>query len=240
MIANFMAAVDDLDTQASGKLEGIVFDLRGNPGGQFQLAIFVSSLFLEKGTIVTGTTRNGRLVTHTTYDVIPVLAHTVKNPPSDLDKVVKILQTKPLSVLTDGSTASAAEIVTGALKDNGRAVIIGGTTYGKGVGYNRFNLPTGGVLLITSLDYLTPSGFNLSNKGIQPGIVVDQPRGSQVDEQLNAGVKSVKDQVLNPVKKTSTNGSKSIDIDDLRHVLKISILCLLVLLVINLRRSRLR
>jgi len=239
-IATFMAAVQDLDTQAGGKLEGIVFDLRGNPGGQFQLAIFVSSLFLEKGTIVTGTTRSGRLVTHTTYDVIPVLAHTVTNPPSDVDKVVKILQTKPLSVLTDGSTASAAEIVTGALKDNGRAVIIGGTTYGKGVGYNRFNLPTGGVLLITSLDYLTPSGFNLSNKGIQPGIAVDQPRGSKVDEQLNAGVKSVKDQILNPVKKNSTNGSKSIDIDDLRHVLRISILCLLVLLVINLRRSRLR
>src|SRR5262249_46556513 len=149
-------------------------------------------------------------------------------------------QLEPLSSLTAGSSASAPQNVTQATKDHARAVIIRGTTYGKGVRYNRFNLPTGGVLLITSLDYLTPSGFNLSNKGIQPGVAVDQPRGSQVDEQLNAGVKSVKDQILNPVKKPTTNGSKSIDIDDLRHVLRISIICLLVLLVINLRRSRLR
>ncbi|HEY9868171.1 MAG TPA: S41 family peptidase [Candidatus Obscuribacterales bacterium] len=238
MIGLFLAAVEDLNTQAGGKIEGIVFDLRGNPGGQFQLAILVSSLFLEKGTIVTGTTRSGRIVTHTTYDVIPVLPHTLTNPPSDVDKLVALLQSAPLVVLTDGSTASAAEIVTGALKDNGRAVVVGGTTYGKGVGYSRFNLPTGGVLLITSLDYLTPSGFNLSNKGIQPNQAVDQPRGSKVDEQLNAGVRSVKDQILNPVKKPDTQKSKSVNVDNLRHVLRLTILLLLLLLVINLRRSR--
>lgn len=194
--------------KVSGGFNGLILDLRGNPGGQFQLAIFVSSLFIENGTVVSSTTRQGRLVTHERYEVIRPFAHDFDGQPAEIVALMKDLFVVPMSVLTDGSTASSSEIVTGALKDNGRATVIGTTTYGKGVGYQTGRLPTGGVLSITSLDYLTPSGFNLSNKGISPNLVVEQPRGSKVDEQLAAAVKDIqqkqlKNQIVPALPKTS-------------------------------------
>lgn len=190
VVAEFVGHIADLQKK-SGGLKGLVLDLRGNPGGQFQLALEVASLFIQKGTVVSTTTRDGRMVTHTTFDVIPPQAHDFSGLPVDAVKLINSLYTVPLTVLVDGSTASSAEIVTGALKDNGRATVIGTTTFGKGVGYVTGRLPTGGVLLITTLDYLTPSGYNLANKGISPNVVVERPAGSAVDDQLASGVKDV-------------------------------------------------
>lgn len=192
--ANQLAA---LHKQAGGKFEGLVLDLRGNPGGQFQLAIMVSSLFVEKGTVVSSTTRNGRLVTHTRFETVKPFAQDFSGAEPALIALMKDLYTVPMSVITDGSTASAAEIVTGALKDNDRARIVGQTTYGKGVGYQTGRLPTGGVLSITSLDYLTPSGYNLANKGIVPHTVVVQLRGSLIDTQLSVALDEIKQQQKN-------------------------------------------
>lgn len=93
-----------------------------------------------------------------------------------------------MAVLVDGSTASAAEILSGALKDNGRAIVIGTTTYGKGVGYSRHNLPTGGAIQITELKYVTPNGTNLAGKGLTPHKVVEQPRVGTADEPLTAAL----------------------------------------------------
>lgn len=204
VVIEFVGHIAELQKK-SGGLKGLVLDLRGNPGGQFQLALDVASLFIQKGTVVTSTTRTGRMVTHTTFDVIPPQAHDFSGAPVDAVALMNTLYTVPLTVLVDGSTASSAEIVTGALKDNGRATIVGTTTFGKGVGYNMGRLPTGGILMVTTLDYLTPSGYNLANKGITPNVVVERPAGSVVDDQMATGVKDVTEKAA----KLSTNSSST-------------------------------
>lgn len=173
-----------------GELEGLILDLRGNPGGHFGAAIQTASLFMEEGTIVSSKTRVGRVVTREVWDVVPPMDHLFHNAPEDLGKYVKSLFKVPMVVLIDKSTASAAEIVTAALQEGNRATVIGReASYGKGVGYSQDVLPTGGVLKITSLDYLTPKGVNLSKRGVTPDILVDQPRDSTKDVVLEAAEK---------------------------------------------------
>lgn len=201
-----------IEAGTKGNLKGLILDLRGNPGGVFGVALETASVFLEKGTIVTTTTREGRLVTNTGYNVSPALPHEFAGQPKNLTAFIKALYDVPMVVLVDGNSASCAEILTGALKDNHRAIIVGTTTYGKGVGYSRDQLPTGGVITITSLDYLTPSGFNLSHKGITPDVVVDQPRGAvSTDVQLAAAVQALNTQIAKPPSagsKPVTNGGE--------------------------------
>jgi len=205
----FLQALTALQQAAHGNLSGLVFDLRGNPGGEFQLALQVASIFMEKGTVVTSTTRDGRMVTHEAYEVIPPQKHDFSGADDETVQMIKDYYTVPMVVLVNNSTASSSEIVTGALKDSGRATIIGTTTYGKGVGYTNGRIPPGGVLYITRLDYLTPSGYNLSHKGIAPQVVVDNTPGSKVDEQLATAVEVLKQLHPDPLKNGKASGNKT-------------------------------
>lgn len=200
MIQGFVSELRRLHTESGGKLNGIVLDLRGNPGGIFDLSRQVASLFLAEGVIVTSTTRDGLELHEERFSVVKAWAHDFGDAPAEAVAFIHNLETAPMAVLIDGSSASCAEILTGALKDNGRAVIIGETTYGKGVGYQAGRHRAGGWLSVTSLSYLTPSGYNLANKGIPPHEVVLQPRGAALDIPLDAAIKAVKQQQMTPAK----------------------------------------
>jgi len=189
-VGMFLQALGQAWEQSEGQINGLVFDLRYNSGGLVTMALSVSSAFLEKGTVTTTTTRQDRSVQETHYKVMPVPNYLESQMPKDAAAFTHFLQTVPMVVLTNGSTASASEITTGALKDNDRAYVIGTHTFGKAVGYTREKLPNGGVLQVTNLSYLTPNGSNISDKGIMPDKVVNQPRGQAImgenDEQLQA------------------------------------------------------
>ena len=154
-------------TQALGKLEqqgakAYVLDLRRNGGGLVSEAQLVASAFLEDGKVVT---TRGRSVKEQTLSATG-------------DPVVP---KKPLVVLVDRDTASAAEIVTGALQDDGRAEVIGTRTFGKGVFQQVIELSNGGALDITAGQYFTPKGTNLGGKGVSTGAGITPDRMAKDD-----------------------------------------------------------
>lgn len=189
-VQNFVKALTQLYAGTDGQINGLIFDLRYNSGGLVTMSLAVSSMFLENGTVTATTTRTDRSITETHYKVMPVPAYLEARMPQPAAEFTHFLQTVPMVVLTNGSTASASEITTGALQDNGRAFVIGVRTFGKAVGFTDTPMPNGGVIQVTNLTYLTPSGKNIADKGIDPNLVVEQPRGKQIlsddDEQVKA------------------------------------------------------
>ena len=150
-------AIRDLTAQSGNKLKGFVIDLRNNPGGLLDQAISVSDAFLEKGEIVS--TRGRR----------PEVTQRFNAHPGDFT------ENKPLIVLINGGSASAAEIVAGALQDQGRATVIGTRSFGKGSVQTIIPLGSGnGALRLTTARYFTPSGRSIQAKGISPDIEVLQ------------------------------------------------------------------
>jgi carboxyl-terminal processing protease len=158
-------AVADLTTKAGDKLKGFVIDLRNNPGGLLDQAISVSDAFLEKGEIVSTRGRNAE-------DTQRFNARA-----GDLSKG------KPIIVLINGGSASASEIVAGALQDHRRATLIGTRSFGEGSVQTIIPLGSGkGALRLTTARYFTPSGRSIQAKGISPDIEVLQ----DVPEELKA------------------------------------------------------
>lgn len=188
----FTDALISLHQEAGGKLSGLILDLRGNPGGEVEIAKTMAELFLEKGTIFSTRTRKERQVVHEVVDISPPSLYYYDDMPKEMAAAARDYLKVPMVVLVDGSTMSASEILTGALKDNGRATIIGTTTWGKGIGMLMGQIPPGGIISVTSLDYLTPSGYNLSGRGIDPDIEVERHPDSKVDEQLERAVDFLK------------------------------------------------
>ena len=129
---------------------GLILDLRNNPGGLLTEAVRVASIFVADGTIVTTRGRSQ-----------PTIVYTATGHP--------LAPQVPLVVLVNRGTASSAEIVTGALKDRGRATVVGTHTYGKGVFQEIEEVPGGGALDITVGEYFTPSGHNLGGGGVKQG-----------------------------------------------------------------------
>ena len=153
-------AASDLQDQAENQLSGVVLDLRNNPGGVLDAAVDVADALLERGLIVRGTGR----IRESRFEHYA-------NPGEVLSGV-------ELAVLVNGGSASAAEIVAGALKENDRALLVGETTYGKGSVQTVMPLTGGRAIKLTTARYLTPSGRSISGVGIEPDFVVhaDNPR----------------------------------------------------------------
>lgn len=174
-------------SQSGGKLNGFVLDLRNNFGGDTEEAILFSSLFLKEGLTVT------RLKPREGMQERNVLADEklVFNGKPVSQEVLAFLKTTPLVVLSNGSSASSSELVIGALKDNKRAVIVGETTYGKGVGFKVLLTPQGGNMSVTNLKYLTPNNYDLNGVGIHPDIKLARSPGSD-DNQLEAALVELK------------------------------------------------
>jgi carboxyl-terminal processing protease len=154
--ANLIKAVDGLKKTIGRNLKGFVIDLRGNPGGLLDQAIAVSDDFLDKGAIVL---TKGRGLEET---------QRANARPGD------IADGKPVVVLINGGSASASEIVAGALQDHKRATIIGTRSFGKGSVQTIIPLGSNGALRLTTARYYTPSGRSIQAKGIDPDVMVEQ------------------------------------------------------------------
>ena len=154
-------ALDTQRARAGGQLAGVVLDLRHNPGGLLDQAVKVADRFMESGVIVTTKGRGGK---HVEVEK----AHLRDTEPR-----------YPMVVLVDGGTASASEIVAGALQDSGRAVVMGTQTFGKGSVQTVIELEDGSGLKLTIARYYTPSGRSIQERGITPDVWV---KASATDE----------------------------------------------------------
>ncbi len=143
----------------AGKLKGLVIDLRNNPGGLLDQAIKISDLFLERGEIVSTKARKPEDVNRW-------------NAKKDDDQIAGL----PIVVLINGGSASASEIVAGALQDHRRAIIMGTRSFGKGSVQTIMPVTGGGALRLTTSLYFTPSGRSIQKEGIKPDIEVEQAR----------------------------------------------------------------
>ncbi len=156
-------AIEQIAKEANGKLKGYVLDLRNNPGGLLDQAIAVSDAFLDHGEIVSTRGRH------------PDDAQRYNAREGDLTAGVTIV------VLINGGSASASEIVAGALQDHGRAIIMGTKSFGKGSVQTIIPLSGNGAMRLTTSRYYTPSGRSIQATGIEPDIVVHQARLEPLD-----------------------------------------------------------
>ena len=152
------AAIKSMKIKNGGKLRGLILDLRNDPGGLLDQAVAVSSDFIDQGEIVSTRARH----------------------PEDSQrwdaKGDDILRGAPLVVLTNGGSASASEIVAGALQDHRRAVILGTRSFGKGSVQTVIPLPGNGAMRLTTARYYTPSGRSIQGLGITPDVPVEESR----------------------------------------------------------------
>lgn len=144
----FLSALDKTkDTK------GLILDLRGNTGGLLANAVYIANVFLDNGTIVNIVSRNGQV--------------------EDIKAQSSMLHIdKPIVLLVDGASASASEILSGALKDHHKAILVGTKTFGKGMVQRIIPLPNSTGLNLTIAQYLTPNGSDINKKGIIPDYVV--------------------------------------------------------------------
>lgn len=158
---------------------GLILDLRGNTGGLFQNAVFVSNMFLPEG------------------DIVKVIGRG-RGESSYTAEEQEYVYDKPLVVLVDGESASASEIVSAALKDNNRAVIVGTKTFGKGVVQKIYDMPNKTGMNLTIARYLTPKGDDINKKGIEPNYPVEITRDDvekNNDSQLNFAKNMLKNEI---------------------------------------------
>ncbi len=162
--ADLRKALLKLKKEYGKNLEGLVLDLRNNPGGLLVAAIEVSDAFLESGAIVSikGRDRNNG-ITH-------------------YAKGMDLLEKAPIVVLINGGSASASEIVSGALQDHKRAIIMGSQSFGKASVQSVVPLGNGSALKLTTARYYTPSGKSIQAKGITPDIVLDDVKVSKRED----------------------------------------------------------
>jgi carboxyl-terminal processing protease len=150
-------------------VDGVILDLRNNPGGLLNQAIFVADAFLDAGEIVS---TRGR----TAGD-----GERFNAEPGDLSEGL------PIVVLINGGSASASEIVAGALQDHQRAIVVGTKSFGKGSVQTVMPLRSDGAMRLTTARYYTPSGRSIQSLGIQPDIIVEQPLPSNDEEEADEG-----------------------------------------------------
>ncbi len=155
--------MEKLKKQSGGELQGIVLDLRNNPGGLLSQAVAVSDAFLERGEIVSTRARK------------PEDAQRFNARPGD------IADGLPVVVLINAGSASASEIVAGALQDHDRAILLGTKSFGKGSVQTIIPVSSHGAMRLTTARYYTPSGRSIQAVGIEPDIVVEQARIETID-----------------------------------------------------------
>lgn len=163
----FKHAITSLEHDAGGKLRGLVLDLRNDPGGLLSSAVDVSGDFLDGGTVVSirGRRQGDR-------QVYSAPAHG------------NMLPGTPMVVLVNSASASASEIVAGAMQDRHRATVMGTQSFGKGSVQSVITLSGHGALRLTTALYYTPSGRSIQDEGISPDVVVQAPKDQQVESSL--------------------------------------------------------
>ena len=173
---DLQAAIEDIKSKIpNDKLKGYVLDLRLNPGGLLDQAVSVSDTFLDRGEIVSTRGRDPKDISR--FD----------SRPGDL------VDGKPIIVLVNGGSASASEIVAGALQDHRRATVLGTQSFGKGSVQTIIPLAENGALRLTTALYYTPAGKSIQGKGITPDIKVEQPLPEELkDRDITRGESDLK------------------------------------------------
>lgn len=171
----FKAALDDLNNQG---MQGLVVDLRSNPGGNLTTVCDILDELLPKGLLVYTEDKNGKKEEYS----------------SDDEHKLEL----PMSVLVNGYSASASEIFAGAVKDYGAATLVGTKTYGKGIVQQLFPLDDGTCLKLTISEYFTPNGTNIHGKGIQPDVEIEYEYNEDgYDNQLEKAMEVVNEKIAN-------------------------------------------
>ncbi len=202
-ITSFSEDVDKMTEKAIEKakkdikgLKGIVIDVRNNPGGLLDQAVNVSDLFLDKGEIVSTRSRNAE-------DTVRYSAQK-----GDIAKGL------PIVVLINSGSASASEIVAGALQDHKRAVILGEKSFGKGSVQTVIPLDKYGAMRLTTARYYTPSGRSIQAEGIMPDIVVHPAKVEVIDNAFNMSEAEFDNALKNDTKKSSAKQTGKKDNDE--------------------------
>ena len=154
----FYNAMDDLESQG---MEGLIIDLRDNPGGSLHIVVDILNEIVPEGIIVTMEDRNGNVIEH------------VSDGENDFDL--------PLVVLVNENSASASEIFAGAIRDHDMGTIVGTTTYGKGLVQRIIDLSDGSSLQVTIAEYFTPNGTSINETGIVPDIEIELDEPEYID-----------------------------------------------------------
>ncbi len=190
-------AVEKLKKEAGNKLKGYIIDLRNNPGGLLDQAIAMSDAFLDKGEIVSVKARKNDEVQRWNAK------------PGDVANGL------PIVVLMNGGSASASEIVAGALQDHRRAIILGTRSFGKGSVQTIMQVTGGGAIRLTTALYFTPSGRSIQKEGIKPDIEVEpakieniQQRSSFREENLRRSITNPNDKPVAPPPPVKPNDAK--------------------------------
>jgi len=170
--AQEMAA--SLNRMEEKKVRGLILDLRDNGGGEFDASLAIADLFLNEGGVVSVKDAKERETFH---------------------NAVAGASNMPLIVLVNNNSASASEILAGALQDNGRAILIGEKTFGKGLVQSVFPLSDGGALKLTVQKYFTPKGTDINEIGINPDHVVKNPDKGGQDLQMERAIELLKQQM---------------------------------------------
>ncbi|WP_373017730.1 S41 family peptidase [Thiomicrorhabdus sp.] len=195
---DLVKAIEKLDEENKGPINGLVLDLRNNPGGVLTAAVQVSDAFLNEGLIVY---TEGR----------------IKNSKMRFEaEEGDIMQGRPVVVLINEGSASASEIVAGALQDQKRAIVVGRTSFGKGSVQTLLPLNNGAAIKVTTARYFTPLGRSIQAEGIKPDIKVDLVKVEKVDtsEMINVKEKDLSGHLENGNGNGSDKAKKDKDAED--------------------------
>lgn len=173
-------AIEKLKKEGGGKLKGFILDLRNNPGGLLDQAIALSDAFLDKGEIVSVKARKNEDVQRWNA------------------KAGDVAGGLPIVVLMNGGSASASEIVAGALQDHKRAIVLGTRSFGKGSVQTIMQVAGGGALRLTTALYFTPSGRSIQKEGIKPDIEVEQAKIENIQNKGGFREENLRRSITNP------------------------------------------
>jgi carboxyl-terminal processing protease len=173
-------AIEKIKKEAGNKLKGYVLDLRNNPGGLLDQAISMSDAFLEKG------------------EIVSVKARKAEDVQRWNAKAGDVTGGLPIVVLVNGGSASASEIVAGALQDHRRAIILGTRTFGKGSVQTIMQVTGGGAIRLTTALYFTPSGRSIQKEGIKPDIEVEQAKVETIQQRMSFREENLRRSITNP------------------------------------------
>ena len=164
IFVDFVNAYNDLINK---DIKGLIIDVRDNPGGVLSEVIKISDMIIPKGIIVYTMDKNNNKIEYKSNT-----------------KGINI----PLVVLTNGSSASASEILAGAIQDHGVGTIVGTKTYGKGLVQRTFLLENESVIKVTTDEFFTPNGNKINKEGIKPDVLVEMPVDAEEDVQLKKAI----------------------------------------------------
>ncbi|HTE82505.1 MAG TPA: S41 family peptidase [Reyranella sp.] len=173
-------AVEKIKKEAGPKLKGFVLDLRNNPGGLLDQAISMSDAFLDKG------------------EIVSVKARKAEDVQRWNAKAGDVTGGLPIVVLMNGGSASASEIVAGALQDHRRAIVLGTRSFGKGSVQTIMQVTGGGAIRLTTALYFTPSGRSIQKEGIKPDIEVEQAKVETIQQRSGFREENLRRSILNP------------------------------------------